>query len=445
MLVGTVGVGHHPAARLNVGHTVTHQRRADGNREVGVPGEVEVAQDAAIHTATRLLHLLDQLHRTHLWRARECAGREACGDRVQCAAALAEQTGHRGHQVHDVAVTLDVAVVLDTDAARRADPAEVVAAQVDQHQMLGPLLVVGEQLLFQQLIFFLGLPPPPGTGDRMGRRTPFRDGDEGFGAGSDDRKVRRANAIRYMQQVHVGAGVGHPQNPVDLERVDVGVHFEALRGHHLKSLAGGDLLDEVVDDLAVLLDRALRPERRLGPAERRDRGRQRLTQRLGHDVQTGDGVVVGLVDSLVGAVPVHGVGDQRDGALVVVDSGHVGGEQHQHVRQPEVVDGQLGQAFQAPHHVVGEEPDQSARQRRQPRDRRRGKQLQGCPQRIERVTAGGRVLRHCPQPDRLAVAHGQRRGRSSPDERPARPRPAVFRGLQQEGAGAIGGELAVCG
>ena len=45
-----------------------------------------------------------------------------------------------------------------------------------------------------------------------------------------------------------------------------------------------------------------------------------------------DGVVIGPVDPLVGAVPVHRVGDQRDGALVVVDGGEVGGQQQQHVR-----------------------------------------------------------------------------------------------------------------
>ncbi len=98
-----------------------------------------------------------------------------------------------------------------------------------------------------------------------------------------------------------------------------------------------------------------------GPAEGGHRGTQRLTERRRHHVEPGDGVVVGPVDPLVGAVPVHRVGDQRDGALVVVDGGDVGGQQQQHVGQFEVVDGELGQPLQAPHQVVGEEPDQTAR------------------------------------------------------------------------------------
>ncbi len=37
-------------------------------------------------------------------------------------------------------------------------------------------------------------------------------------------------------------------------RVDVGVHLEALRRHHLERLARLDVADELVDDGGVLLD-----------------------------------------------------------------------------------------------------------------------------------------------------------------------------------------------
>ena len=110
----------------------------------------------------------------------------------------------------------------------------------------------------------------------------------------------------------------------------------------------------------------------------------------------------------------------------------------------QVVDGQFGQPLQPPHQVVGEEADHAARQRRQARGSARGgQQLQGGAQRLQRVAAGGRVLRHRAQPHRFAVAHRQRRRRAGADERPPRPRPAVLGRLQQEGAGPVGGELAV--
>jgi hypothetical protein len=160
-----------------------------------------------------------------------------------------------------------------------------------------------------------------------------------------------------VEQIHVRAGIGHPQHPVDVDRLDVGVHLEPLGRHHLKCFAALDFTDEVLDDRSVLLDGALRAVPRLWSGECGNCRWQRLTQRGGHHV---DRVVVGLIDPLLGAIPVHRIGDQRDGALVVIDGRHVGGQQQQHVGQIEVVDGQLGQPFQPPHQVVGKEAHHAA-------------------------------------------------------------------------------------
>ena len=75
--------------------------------------------------------------------------------------------------MHDVAVALDRHEVDDLDRARPADPAQVVAAQVDQHQVLGPLLGVGEQLGGQRASSS-GSRPPAGAGDRVQHRPAVR-------------------------------------------------------------------------------------------------------------------------------------------------------------------------------------------------------------------------------------------------------------------------------
>ena len=342
-----------------------------------------------------------------------------------------------------MAVALDVAVILDLHRARPAHAAQVVAAEIDEHQVLGEFLLVGQQFLLQEKVFLLGVTAPPGAGDRVRGGAPVLDGDERLGAGSHDREVQSPIAVRDVEQVHVRAGVGHPQHPVDIQRVRVGVHLEALGRHHLEGLTGLDVADQLVDDLRVLLHGQLRAMLRGGPAERRHGRGQRLGQRRGHHIQPRDGVVIGLVDALVGAVPVHRVRDQRDRALVVVDGGDVGGQQQHHVRQPEVVDRQLRQPLQPAHHVVGEEPDQARRQRRQTGQRGGLQQRQRRPQRLQRVTARGGVLRDDAEPYRLAVAHRQSRRCPRADERPARPRPPVLRGLQQERSGPVGGQLAI--
>ena len=170
---------------------------------------------------------------------------------------------------------------------------------------------------------------------------------------------------------------------------------------------------------------------------------QRLAERRGHHIEPGHRIVIGLVDPLVGAIPVHRVGDQGDGALVVVHRGDIGGQQQQHVGQPEIVDGDLREPFEPAHHVVGEVAHQTRGQRRQAGHRGGGQQFQRAAQRRERVTAGRRVLRCDTQPDRRAVTHRQRRRRARADERPPRPGAPVLRRFQQERAGPVGGQLAV--
>ena len=49
-----------------------------------------------------------------------------------------------------------------------ADPLEVVAGEVDEHEVLGALLGVGEQLLGEAHVVLGGLAPRPRAGDRMG-------------------------------------------------------------------------------------------------------------------------------------------------------------------------------------------------------------------------------------------------------------------------------------
>ena len=47
-----------------------------------------------------------------------------------------------------------------------ADPAEVVAAEIDEHDVLGALLLVALQLVGEALIFFVGPAARPRAGNR---------------------------------------------------------------------------------------------------------------------------------------------------------------------------------------------------------------------------------------------------------------------------------------
>jgi len=130
-------------------------------------------------------------------------------------------------------------------------------AQIDQHQVLGAFLLVGQQLLSQQLILFIGVAAPSWFGDRMRRGTAVLHGHECFRAGTGDRKCCSPFIIRNVEEIHVRAGVGHPQHPVHVDRLDLGVHLETLRGHHLECSPRSIFTDQTFDDRVVLLHRAL--------------------------------------------------------------------------------------------------------------------------------------------------------------------------------------------
>ena len=130
--------------------------------------------------------------------------------------------------MHDVAVALDMAVVLDAHGARHADPAEVVAAKVYQHQMFGAFLLVGQQLLFEKLVLVLGAAAPPGTSDGVRRRPAILDRHQCLRTGADDGKRCCTKLIRDIEQIHVRARIGHPQHPVHVNGIGVGVDLETL-------------------------------------------------------------------------------------------------------------------------------------------------------------------------------------------------------------------------
>ena len=168
-----------------------------------------------------------------------------------------------------------------TDAVL-ADAAEVVAAEVDEHDVLGALLLVGEQLLGDPLVVRERRAARARAGDRPRRDVAARDRQHRLGRGARDLEVQE------VQEVHVRARVDDAQPAVDRERVDVEVGRPALRRHDLERVAGVDVLDDPRDVRLELLARHVRRERRA----RRARG--------------------------VGVGPRHGPGEQRRGPSAIV-------------------------------------------------------------------------------------------------------------------------------
>ena len=82
----------------------------------------EVADAAAIDAALRFLELVDDLHRPHLWRAGDCAGREAGGQRIDEIVLRIELADDVRDDVHDVGIVLEEELVGDLHGADLAPP-----------------------------------------------------------------------------------------------------------------------------------------------------------------------------------------------------------------------------------------------------------------------------------------------------------------------------------
>ena len=85
-------------------------------------------------------------------RAGERPRREGRGEGVERVLPLLELPHHRAHDVGHVAVVLDLHQLRHLHAAEAAHAAEVVAAEVHEHEVLGPLLLVGQQLARDRVV-----------------------------------------------------------------------------------------------------------------------------------------------------------------------------------------------------------------------------------------------------------------------------------------------------
>ena len=99
--------------------------------------------------------------------------------------------------MHHVRVALDGHQLVDLDAAVLAHAPEVVAAEVDQHHVLGALLLVGEQLL-GHLEVFAPAWLARGRVPAIGRISAWRPVTFSSGSGEAPAIEKSSNSRKYM-------------------------------------------------------------------------------------------------------------------------------------------------------------------------------------------------------------------------------------------------------
>ena len=108
------------------------------------------------------------------------------------------------------------------DRAVFADPSEVVPSQIDEHDVLGALLLVALQLFGEPEVFLVVRAARARAGDRMRFHAPSLDTHEHFRRRPDNGETA------HPHEVHVGRRVDVTQGAIDRERIGGDVGLEAL-------------------------------------------------------------------------------------------------------------------------------------------------------------------------------------------------------------------------
>ena len=119
------------------------------------------------------------------------AGKQATQG-VEPVATLGQPALDARDEVHDVRVALDGHELRHPHGAGVAHAADVVAAEVDQHDVLGALLLVALQLLAEPEVLLRGGAARARAGDRVRLDLAVLDAHQHLGRRADDRDVADA-------------------------------------------------------------------------------------------------------------------------------------------------------------------------------------------------------------------------------------------------------------
>ena len=238
---------------------------------------------------------------------------------------------HVADNMHDMAVAFHRHHHRHAHAAILGDAAQVVAAQVHQHDMLSQLLGVGQQLGGQGGVLLLGLPAPARARNRVQVGEAILQPHMHLRAGTDDAQGFAADpghALKIKKE-HVRRRVEHTQRAVDRKWVGFSLAAEALAEHYLEDVAGGDKLLGLSHHRFILRLRAVADPCCTAGEFASDRRCQWLAQ-IGDDlVDARHGIGVGGAQ-----VRLHThVGDHGQAMAHVVKNDQVIGKEQHHVGQ----------------------------------------------------------------------------------------------------------------
>lgn len=199
VFVGGDGIGDDAGSGLDVDGIVFDDGGAKGDAGVVIAVETEVADGSGVGAALAFFHLVDDLHGTNLGRAGDGSGGEGGAHHVVGSEVIAETTVDIGDDVHDVAVALNGHEVTNFDTVKLGDAADIIAGEVDQHDVLGAFFGVVEEVLGEGFIFLFRFTAPARSGNRANVDPAVNATNVDFRRTADERE-----AVLELKAEHVG-------------------------------------------------------------------------------------------------------------------------------------------------------------------------------------------------------------------------------------------------
>ncbi len=111
--------------------------------------------------------------------------------------------------MHDLAVALDEELVGDLDSADLGDAADIVAAEIEQHQMLGAFFRIGEEFGLKRLIVMRRGAARSCAGNWTDSDFAARSFDQDFRARSGDGETAE------IEEIEIGRGIDPAQRAIE--------------------------------------------------------------------------------------------------------------------------------------------------------------------------------------------------------------------------------------
>ena len=211
-----------------------HAKVADGH---AVGRRVKPADRPRINPARRAFQLADDFHGAALGRAGDRAARVEGGEDVGQRHVRAQAGTHGGRHLQHAAVTAHVEQGGRVDAAGDGDATEVVAQQVDDHQVFGAVFRVLRQGGGAFGVDGFTLAGRRGALHRPRQQLAARVAHEQFG-----RQRHHRAAVRQGDQGAIRHRLARAQAGVQVEQGAEGVEAQAVGKIDLVGVAGGDVV-----------------------------------------------------------------------------------------------------------------------------------------------------------------------------------------------------------